>query len=230
MSTFFIADTHFGHGNILKYCHRPFLTPEEEVLLKEEEAAAEIESEHSFGGSPPQRVKLLTVSQETIQRHDAFIIDNINAIVGPDDTLWHLGDFCWGDAKTARAYRDRIVCQHINFIWGNHDKGYIRPLFQEVYEQRLVDIEHQRIFLNHYPMLSWDGSYRGTWQLFGHVHGNSCKNPLNRAALDIKLSLDVGVDGPDGPGSAHTFRPWSMLEIRKYMDPKILLHRKNRSV
>lgn len=33
-----------------------------------------------------------------------------------------------------------------------------------------IEIDNQKICLNHYPFLCYDGSYDGVWQLFGHVH------------------------------------------------------------
>jgi calcineurin-like phosphoesterase family protein len=34
MKTFFTADLHLGHGNIIKYCQRPFMTAEETAQTK----------------------------------------------------------------------------------------------------------------------------------------------------------------------------------------------------
>jgi len=224
MAVFFISDTHFGHGNILKYCHRPFLNEEEQRLLSEH---------HDF-----------KVCRESVEKMDNTIIDNINKVVKSDDTLWHLGDFAFADYSKAKRYRDRINCQNMYLVWGNHDKPYIRDLFNDCYAQggggrgsdppEAMTVDGQWIWLNHYPMLSWEGSYKGCWVLHGHVHGNIRKHPAWRAVYDLMQQCDVGVDGPcmstrDGVWN-HTFKPWTMAELRKFMEPKVSASRANRTL
>ena len=34
----------------------------------------------------------------SIEEHDEALIDNWNSIITPDDTVFHLGDFCFGGA------------------------------------------------------------------------------------------------------------------------------------
>ena len=99
-NVWFTADLHLGHGNIIKYCHRPFLSK------TEQERAAE---------NPRGKWR---VSDRTIQRHDDALLDAINAVVQPCDTLWVLGDFCWGDLEMAREYLGRIRCPNVNLVWG----------------------------------------------------------------------------------------------------------------
>ena len=94
------------------------------------------------------------VSDETVERHDQMLMDNINAVVAASDTLWILGDFCWGDFAAAKGFRDRIKCRNVNLVWGNHDKREIEPLFGKTIEQGVVRWEGQKIWLNHYPMRS----------------------------------------------------------------------------
>lgn len=103
-SVFFIADMYFGHGNILRYCQRPFLNATERKLLAEG--------------------RDFRVSRASINYMDTTIIDTINGGVGRDDVLWQVGDFTFADYQAARKYRDRIICQNIYLIWGNHDKDF----------------------------------------------------------------------------------------------------------
>src|SRR5438128_12651969 len=103
MTVWFTADPHFGHGNIIKYCNRPFVTPKEQEEVRSD---------------PRGKLRL---SDETIRRHDSALLDAINERVGEDDILWLLGDFCWGGLAEARHYRERIRCRNLHLVWGNHD-------------------------------------------------------------------------------------------------------------
>lgn len=193
MTVWFTADTHFGHGNIIKYCERPFLSPAELAAVR---------------ADPRGKLRL---SAETVCRHDDALLDAINARVGEHDTLWVLGDFCWGGLTEARQYRDRIRCRNVHLVWGNHDHRSVRPVFGTAIEQGMIAVEGQDIWLNHYPLRSWNKSFHGSWHLYGHVHGRLGREDADRPGTLVK---DVGVD-------ACGYRPWSFTELSAYMAPRV---------
>jgi len=193
MKVWFTADTHFGHGNIIKYCQRPFLTEAEREEVQRDPRGP------------------LRLSPETVPRHDAALLDAINSRVAEDDVLWILGDFCWGKLPEATAYRNRICCRNVHLVWGNHDHRSIRPAFAEAIEQGMIEVEGQAIWLNHYPMRSWDRAFHGSWHLYGHVHGRLMKADESDGGT---LTRDVGVDACD-------YRPWSFEDLSTYMAPRI---------
>lgn len=218
---FFTADTHFGHGNILKYCNRPFLNEHEKRLLAE-----------SAGSDRPA----FRVSRESIDLNDTTIIDNINSVVGKDDVLWHLGDFCFADYNAARKYRDRIVCQNVYLIWGNHDKPFIRDLFTECYNELLQQYGDKKVLMHHYPdglveRARFTPTYEGvhlndkdTLYLHGHVHGGIRRTLSFFPTYDNIPIADVGVDGLDKTKSGgvwdHKFTPWSLDELCDFASQK----------
>ena len=78
-----------------------------------------------------------------------------------------------------------------------------------------IEIEGQKIILNHYPLLTWNGIEDGTWLLFGHEHGKNKKNESGKM-------IDVGW--------CRFMKPLSFHEIREMMDSrKIELNGKNRT-
>lgn len=201
MSVWFTADTHFGHGNIIKYCQRPFLSPEEFAATRDDPRSK------------------LRISPETVRRHDNALLDSINSIVALDDVLWIVGDFCWGGHADAMRYRNRIRCRTVNLVWGNHDQSEIASAFNDCMDQGMIEVEGQPIWLNHYPMRSWDRAFHGSWQLYGHVHGRLEREDAQKPTL---LTKDVGVDACD-------YRPWSFAQLRTYMTPRIVAFEKQRA-
>lgn len=188
----FTADLHLGHANILKYCARPFLS--------ESEAARAAEN-------PRGRWK---VSAESVRRHDDALLDAINEQVGERDVLWILGDFSLAPLEEARIYRDRIRCREVNFVRGNHDLPSYDTLFSRVLDQGMVKHLGKKIWLNHYPMRTWDKAFHGAWHLYGHVHGRLKDEDEANPRL---LAMDVGVD-------ACAYCPVSFSEIADSLRPK----------
>ena len=83
--------------------------------------------------------------------------------------------------------------------------------FNKTIEQGMINVQGQRIWLNHYPMRSWDGRFHGSWHLYGHVHGRLAEEDESRPSL---LTRDVGVDVCD-------YAPVRFEEIADYMAPRI---------
>ena len=194
MKVWFTADTHFGHGNIIRYCDRPFLTE------------ADRATRDRLGPRGDWRV-----CAESIREHDAALLDAINSAVGPDDHLYHLGDFAWGEPPAVADIRRRIRCKRVVLVWGNHDRRAIGPLFSETLDQGMVTVNGQKVWLNHYPMRSWDRAFHGSWHLYGHVHG---RLRAEDDAQPHRLTRDVGVDACD-------YRPLSFEELADQMAPRV---------
>lgn len=188
----FTADTHFGHSNIIRYCNRPYFDSREQQL-----AAEDIRGNWKL-------------SSETVNRHDQGLLDAINSRVQTKDTLWILGDFCWGKIEEAKRYRERILCRDVRLVWGNHDHRSIASVFEKVMDQGMVKIGGQKVWLNHYPMRYWDKSFHGSWHLYGHVH-DGLRNEDQAEAW--RLTKDVGVD-------ACNYAPMGYEELVAYMEPR----------
>jgi calcineurin-like phosphoesterase family protein len=140
----------------------------------------------------------------SIEAHDAALIERWNETVGPDDTVWHIGDFA--------AHADRSYCAAVfaqlngvkRLIRGNHDSKRVLDLAwadPPVESARLTLRDGAgglcRLFLAHYAHRAWPGLWRGTRHLYGHTHGT---------LEDTRRSCDVGVDAWD-------FRPVALPRI-----------------
>jgi len=154
---FFTADTHFGHPNILKYCHRPF---------------------------------------KTIEEHDSRLIQLWNSRVKPEDTVFHLGDFCFKQLKerTAQNYLDQLNGKII-IIKGNHDT---HNGVKTCIEDMRIRLGGKELLLVHRPE---DVGYTDAdLVLCGHVHNHwrfkriDTYDETGKEILYSKDFCNVGVD------------------------------------
>jgi calcineurin-like phosphoesterase family protein len=133
----------------------------------------------------------------SVEEMDAELIRRWNALVKPEDTVYHLGDFAWGDP---RKYYDRLNGL-IYIVPGSHDKE-LRKLDQQFILPPIHILIHDPpIVLCHYAMRSWPKSHFASWHLFAHSH--SRLEPYG-------LSFDVGVDAWD-------YAPVSLEMVAKKM-------------
>lgn len=70
---------------------------------------------------------------KTIDQMNETIITNWNRVVGPDDVIFHLGDFCLGGAEEWNKILNRLNGR-IYLVLGNHDLKNIRQGFIDRFE------------------------------------------------------------------------------------------------
>src|SRR6478752_5922195 len=58
---------------------------------------------------------------DSVHEMNKTLTDTINKYVKAEDTLYFLGDFCFGGHRNTPTYRHSIVCQDIRLCRGNHD-------------------------------------------------------------------------------------------------------------
>lgn len=138
---------------------------------------------------------------------DEFLIRSWNAVVNPDDVVYHLGDFSMSlhDSDRVRSIFSRLMGRKF-LVLGNHDyetPNQVHPLIaslaweQAPTQQLEVTDEGQRIFLSHYPCRTWPGILKGAWHFYGHAHGEM---------PHYHRSRDVGVDCRDTCFAPSTFK------------------------
>jgi len=144
----------------------------------------------------------------SVEEMDAVMIERWNAVVNPDDTVYHLGDFTLGDYEIFMNARKKLKGK-IKIIPGGHDWRwmedylgvYSTEILTPLYSLELNVQEEKKhplvIVLCHFSMRVWDRSHYGSLHLYGHSHGNLAGHGK---------SMDVGVD-------TNRFYPYFLEEI-----------------
>ena len=127
---------------------------------------------------------------DSVEEMNEKIIENWNAVVKPNDLIYHLGDFAFAQPHKVDGILRRLNGQKF-FIWGNHDKSMhdkaVASHFQWMRNYHELKIEKQYVVLHHFPILSWNRMHHGALHFYGHTHGSI-------PYVFEGQSLDVGVD------------------------------------
>ena len=136
----------------------------------------------------------------SVAEMDATLIRRWNDSVGPEDDVWHLGDFAIRQKVGRMEEILGALAGLKHLVIGNNDGEATTSLPGWVSVQPYAEImlDDARLVLCHYPFRSWNGMGKGAVNLHGHSHGRMA--PLPR-------QVDVGVDSWD-------FRPVTLDEIR----------------
>lgn len=153
--TFFTADTHFWHANIIRYCNRPW---------------------HSGRNRDGE----LVVTDADSERMTEALVKNWNSVVGKHDVVFHLGDFALFRKNGSGVKKARELLGRLNgrkhLVMGNHDMDISQNVdfWRDVGFSRVFDVPvvlNRWFVLSHMPMEFWnpDSPYVN---IHGHVHGN----------------------------------------------------------
>jgi calcineurin-like phosphoesterase family protein len=145
------------------------------------------------------------------------IVQKWNEVVGPQDTVYQLGDFCHGESVDSAVEVVKQLNGRIFWTPGNHNK-----IDQELVNRKLLidigreyelwvqdrDIDRGRVMivLSHYAHVVWNKSHKGSWHLHGHTHGSLPDNPH-------AMSMDVGC-------MMHNMYPVSFNDVWRFMRSK----------
>lgn len=115
-------------------------------------------------------IKLCNRPFKTVEEMDNTIITNWNKTVKEDDLVYLLGDLSF-KGLNAEKYLDKLNGSVI-LIKGNHDKYIRHNKIKAIYDYREIEVNGIKYVLSHYPIIAWNGQYRNSIHLYGHVHSS----------------------------------------------------------
>ncbi len=156
----------------------------------------------------------------SVEEMNEALVNNWNSVVKPDDHVYHLGDFCFGNVeKWNWCLEPGRLNGHIHLILGNHDPervfrdGTFIERFDSIDYQKILIIEGWTVILNHFPFLSFSNNFdHKVIQLFGHIHSGPGEfgNVLPEGYKLQWNQYDVGVDN-------NNYTPVSWYQVKEKM-------------
>ena len=123
---------------------------------------------------------------------DKDLIKRWNEVTKDEDTVYILGDFSWhAEAETVKILK-QLKGNKI-LIRGNHDRvsPKVARCFKKVCDYLEITEDSKRIVMSHYPMPFWNGQFRDSIHLYGHVHNSHQWNMMRSWRKEIQLLQDI---------------------------------------
>lgn len=132
---------------------------------------------------------------KSIEEMDNALIENWNKVVSNKDMVYILGDISWHDEnKTVEIFKQLNGIKVL--IRGNHDniKGgsELAKCFTSIqdYAELYLD-KKNKVIMSHYPILFWNGQFRNSIHLYGHVHNSHQWNMCESWAEEMRQLQDI---------------------------------------
>ena len=140
----------------------------------------------------------------TVAEMDEAMVTGWNAVVGPQDEIWHLGDVARRSADVPELLARLNGTKHL--VRGNNDAPATCAAagWASVQDYAEITVHGMLLVLCHYPFRSWNGQHRRSIDLHGHSHGRL--KPMPR-------QFDVGVD-------ARGYRPTTLDALLHQPSPR----------
>jgi len=166
---------------------------------------------------------------KNVEEMDKVLIHNANSRIKEDDTVIHVGDFCFKNSPNGKEgeglpIHSKKYIQQLNgnwvFIRGNHDRN---NSVQTKIERLILKIGGININVCHKPddaVVEDEKYYRVN--LVGHVHNNWLTKDITKNGKH-SLLLNVGVDN-------NKFLPYNFDEVKAIWDKWLSNHPKRKEI
>lgn len=128
----------------------------------------------------------------SIEEMDHALINNWNKVVTDEDTVYILGDISWYNKdktlKIIKSLKGKKV-----LIKGNHDKidNELSKEFVKIRDYLEIYDSDTKVILCHYPIPFWNGQFRDSVHLYGHVHITHQWNVCENLKAELKRLQDL---------------------------------------
>ena len=129
------------------------------------------------------------------------IIENWNARVRSDDTVYILGDFIWAKESEWPSIVGSLGGNKV-LIRGNHDpkqfSASTKRMFQEITDLKEIKDSGKHVVMCHYPIPFFRASFASTaFMLYGHVHQTIEYEYIAKLRREVKAN-STGYGTPNG--------------------------------